>query len=444
MSIVKDSPRATDVVFAERTARLATENAFKVGPHIAAVEAAGKPVVRLNLGEPDFNIPQWIKDEVKHQVDECNNTHYCDPKGILSFRKAIAEKAGELRGLDIDPECVAVFPGAKPSIGFSQMIYCNPGDEVIYPTPGFPIYESFVRYVGATPVPFRLEEETGFEFTAARLEELLTDKTRLIFLNFPSNPTGRVTSKAELEKIAEVIQRKGSPHLRVYSDEIYEHILYDGLEHFSIASLPGMAERTLISSGLSKTFAWTGGRLGYIILPTRREATMFTQYNINFFSCVPPFLQEAGRVALTHPDTPGAVHSMVSTFQQRRDVIWQMLNAIDGVSCLKPQGAFYLFPNVAGALDKLGAIRAFERLPEQIQAHTSPSTLLQMFALYKHGVAVMDRRSFGSLQSQGQHYLRLSIAADLEKLKEGVRRLDPACKDRDGFQNFVREGKHLF
>ena len=425
-------------LYADRIYELGTENAFKIGPHIARLESEGHKVVRLNLGEPDFDIPPFVRDEVKRQLDR-GNTHYCDPKGILPLRKAIAAQMKEMRGLAVSPEQVVVFPGGKPSIGFCQEAYCNPGDEVIYPSPGFPIYESFPRYLGAVPVPLHLDEASNFTFTAAQLEHLITDRTRLIIINFPSNPTGGVATLEQLTAIAETIKRKCSPDVRVYSDEIYENIVFDGLRHISIATVAGMAERTIISSGFSKSFAWTGGRIGYAVFPTEEEADTFKNLNINYFSCVPPYAQEGARVALEHPESKAAVAHMVRTFQQRRDVIVRMLNAIDGIRCQTPGGAFYLFPNIAGVCEKVGAVDAFNRLPAAERRRTSPSTLFQMFLLYGHKVASLDRNSFGRIGAEGQHYLRLSIASELSVLEEGVRRLKAASSDRAGFEQYIRD-----
>ncbi len=423
-------------LFADRIHRIGTENAFKIGPHITKVESAGHKVVRLNLGEPDFDIPPFVRDEVKRQLD-LGNTHYTDPKGILSLRKAIANQMKETRGLDVSPEQVVIFPGGKPSIGFTQQAYCNPGDEVIYPSPGFPIYESFPAYLGAVPVPLHLSEERDFTFSAEQLETLITSKTRVIILNFPSNPTGGVATPEQLRSIADVILRKCGPNVRVYSDEIYEYIVFDGRKHFSIASIPGMRERTIISSGCSKTFAWTGGRIGYAVFPTEEEANVFKNLNINYFSCIPPFTQEGARVAFEHPESKAAIARMVATFQQRRDVIVKKVNEIDGIRCKTPGGAFYLFPNIAGVCEKLGAIEAHHRLPDELRRRSSPSTLFQMFLLYHHHVATLDRNSFGRIGAEGQHYLRISIASELGELEEGVRRLAAAAADKAGFEKFM-------
>jgi aspartate aminotransferase len=421
-------------LFAARNSRIDTENAFKVGPHIVRVEQSSRPVVKLNLGEPDFDLPEHIREEVKRQLD-LGNTHYCDPKGIPSLRKAISDQVNRTRGLRTTADHVVVFPGGKPSIGLAQQVYCDPGDEVIYPSPGFPIYESFIRYVQAIPVPLHLSEESGFTFTPEQLEALITPRTKLIYLNFPSNPTGGVATAQQLEAIAEVVLRKASPEVRVYSDEIYENILFDGLQHASIASLPEMAERTIIASGFSKTYAWTGGRIGYAVFPTVEEANVFKTLNINYFSCVAPYNQEAARLALESPDSPPAIVRMVETFQERRDVIHRQLNEIPGVQCQKPGGAFYLFPNIAGVCESLGLTDA--------SGAESPSGLFQMFALYGHQVAVLDRPSFGQIGADGKHFLRLSTASELGVLEEGVRRLRQASKDVQGLADFLKRRPDL-
>ena len=430
-------------LYADRTHLIGTENAFKIGPHIVRVESQGSPVIKLNLGEPDASAPRWVKDEVIRQIEQ-DNSHYCDPKGILPFRTAIANQINQTRGLNVTPEHVCVFPGGKPSIGFSQQIYCNPGDEIIYPSPGFPIYESFIGYIGAVPIPLHLHAEQNFTFTPEQLEQLITPKTKLIILNFPSNPTGGVASKDQLHAIAEIIMANCSPEVRVYSDEIYENIVFDGQKHFSIASVPGMETRTIISSGMSKSFAWTGGRIGYAVMPTIAEADMFKTLNINYFSCVPPYNQEGSREALENPQSGPWMSAMAKTFEKRRDVILDMLNRIDGVACQKPGGAFYLFPDISGLCQRLGVFDVYRRLRPGVQDATSPATLFQMFALYEHNVAVMDRRSFGAIGAENLHFLRLSIATDLETLKEGVRRIAAAGEDIEGFRKFVDQGDNLY
>ena len=427
-------------LLAKRTGLIGTENAFKVGPYIQQVENAGHPVVKCNLGEPDFPLPSHIRDEVKRQLDD-DNTHYCDPQGLLPLREAIAREMGSRRGLDITPDRVCVFAGAKPPIGFSQQTYCNPGDEVVYPSPGFPIYESFIEYVGAKPVPLHLEEEAGFTFTGADLEPLITTRTKMIILNFPSNPTGGVATAEQLEDIAEVIKRKAPPNIRIYSDEVYENILFDGAAHRSIAAIPGMAEKTIIVSGVSKSFSWTGGRVGWAVLPTTEEAALFKNLNINYISCVPAYNQMGAKLGIESPESLPEIQRMVSAFQDRRDFVVDGLNAVRGVTCHRPKGAFYVFPNIGGLCDELGACHAFESLPKDIQSQTSPATLFQMFLLFKYHVAVMDRRSFGSVGAEGRHFLRVSIATGIDDLKKAVERISVAAEDRNGFARFMKEAK---
>ena len=429
--------------YSELFQRIDSENAFQIGPHITKVESQGDSVIRLNLGEPDFELPEYIAQEVKRQLD-LGNTHYTDPQGVLSFREAIAHHLSQSREISICPDQVVVFPGAKPAIALSQQVYLNPGDEVIYPSPGFPIYESWIRVMNAVPVPMHLKEKHNFSLAADDIEPLITSRTKMIFLNFPSNPTGGIASVHQLEGISEVISRSCSEACRVFSDEIYEDIIFDGQKHASVVRGKGMQDRTIVVSGLSKSFSWTGGRIGFAAFPNLGEARVFRNLVINYFSCVPPFLQVAGALALTSPQKKGAVQRMVKAFQERRDYMVPALNELPGVHCLTPSGAFYVFPNIAGLCDNLGAIEAFEGLPASLQRQTSPATLFQMFALYRHRVAVMDRRSFGKIGSEGKHYLRLSIAASIGSLKEGVCRLGAAAEDQKGFHQFVQAGRNLF
>ena len=280
-----------------------------------------------------------------------------------------------------------------------------------------------------------LNEDANFTYTAEALAEKITDKTKLIYLNFPSNPTGGVATPKLLEEIAGVLLKKCSPDIRIYSDEIYEKIIFDGQKHHSIASVSKMAERTIIASGFSKTFAWTGGRIGYAVFPTIEEAEMFKTLNINYFSCVSPYNQEAAREALENPLSAPAVENMVRTFEKRRDIILDKINQIPGFKCQKPGGAFYLFPNISEVCQNLGLIEYNKNLPEKLQS--SASYLFQMFALYNHQVAVMDCNSFGKIGSENKHFLRLSIAADLPLLEEGVKRLSAAAKDERGLEDFL-------
>ena len=429
-------------LISDRTSLIATENAFKVGPYIVALENAGHKVIKCNLGEPDFPLPAHVRDEVKAQLDK-DNVHYCDPQGILPLRKAVAKYIGEARGLEILAEQVVVLPGGKPPIGLCQQTYCNPGDEIIYPSPGFPIYESFINYVGAVPVPLHLREDLGFSFTGADLEKLITPKTKLIFMNFPSNPTGGVASQEQLEEIAEVIKRKCDPNVRIYSDEIYENILFDGSKNYSIASVEGMQERTIIATGASKSYSWTGGRVGWVVFPSVEEAALFKNLNINYFSCIAPYNQEGARLAIESPLSKLTIAEMNTAFEERRDYVVNALNDMPGVQCQLPKGAFYVFPNIAGVVKNMKIDEAYAALPDDIKKTTSPSTLFQMFLLWNYKVAMMDRKSFGQLGTENMHYLRLSIATGLEDLKIGMERMAEAIADQAGFDQFIKDKEHF-
>ena len=424
-------------LFADRVDRLGTEAAFALGARIAEVEARSGPVIRCNLGQPDFPLPRHIAEAVKRALD-CGLTTYCDPQGIPELRRAIARSVGEVRGLDVDPDRVVVYPGGRPPIGFAHIAYNEAGEEVIYPSPGYPLFESFIPYFRCIPVPVVLREENGFGLTRAELEPLLGERTGMIFLNFPSNPTGGVATREQLEELAELILARTAPNVRVYSDEAYEAITFDGEEHLSIASIPGMEERTIIASAVSKTYAWTGGRVGWAVYPTVEEALVHRRLSINYFASIPPYNQWGAVEALESPESLPSIRTMVEAFQRRRDVVVRMLNRIPGVTCRVPKGAFYAFPNVGVALERLGAIRAHERLPAGLREHTSPATLFQLFLLHEYRVATMDRRSFSQLGSEGQHYLRISTANSETELAEAVRRVGQAVEDTGGFERFLR------
>lgn len=430
-------------LFADRVWRIGTEAAFALGALIRDVEtASGQRVIRCNLGQPDFPLPKHIVEAVKRALDR-GLTTYCDPQGIPELRAAVARSVGDKHGLDIDPARVVIYPGGRPPIGFAHMAYSEAGEEVIYPSPGYPLFESFIPYFRCIPVPAVLREETGFGLTRDDLEPLLTERTGLVFLNFPSNPTGGVATREQLEELSELILERTGSDVRIYSDESYEAITFDGDEHVSIASMPGMEARTIIASGVSKTYAWTGGRVGWAVYPTVEEAEVHRKLGINFFASIPPYNQWGAVEALRSPQSAPAIARMVEAFQRRRDAVVAGLNAIDGVTCQNPKGAFYAFPNVGGVLEKIGALDAYEKLPDDVRAETSPATLFQLFLLYRHRVATMDRRSFSVLGSEGQHYLRLSIANADDELAEAVRRIGDAASDADGFEAFLQSGVRL-
>jgi len=430
-------------LYSKRAGLIDTENAFKIGPQIRGLEEQGKKVVKCNLGEPDFPVPGFVKEEVKRQLD-LDNTHYCDPQGIPSLRKAIAKHFSETRGINATPDRIVVFPGAKPPIGFTQQTYCDPGDEVVYPSPGFPIYESFIHYLEAKPVPIHLQEDKNFALSGEDIQPLLSKKTKMIFLNYPSNPTGGVASSEQLREIAQVIRDRCSEDVRVFSDEVYEHIVFDGNKHHSIISFPGMAKMTILVSGASKSYSWTGGRLGWALFPTAEEAEIFRNVNINYFSCTAAYNQEGARLALESPLSEEAIRRMVDIFQERRDLVVDGLNSAEGIRCQRPKGAFYAFPNVANACNNLGILDAYQSLPADTRKRTSPSTLLQMFLLYEYQVATMDRKSFGRIGTENLHYLRLSFATDTESLRDGIKRIAAAVQDRQGFRQFFEKGEHLY
>jgi len=429
-------------VFASRMGSMGTENAFRISEDVARAQARGVQVIRFTIGEPDFDSAPHINQAGIDSILK-GNTHYTDPAGVRALREATAAHVKKSRGIDVDADEVIILPGAKPAIGYSLMSYVNPGDEVIYPSPGFPIYESWVTYLGGTPVPLILREENGFAFTPEELEKLVTPRTKVLMLCTPSNPTGGVLSQDLLERVAEIVLRKAHPDCRIYSDEIYEHITFDGFQHFSIASVPGMRERTILASGHSKGFAMTGWRLGWCVLPNKREAAMFKQLNINFVSCVPPFIQEAGREAFESPKTRDVVAHMVAEFKRRRDYVVPALNEIEGIRCANPLGAFYVFPNVDGVCGSLGIHDFYDRLSDARKRKTSPATLLMRFLLYYHGIATVDRRSFGVLRSEGQHFVRISYATDMPTIEEGVARIRKGARDADGFRKFTGDEEAL-
>jgi aspartate aminotransferase len=377
--------------------RLGTETAFEVLSRARALERAGRSVVHLEIGEPDFDTPQHVVDAA---VDALRRglTHYTPAPGIPELREAVARAVSRTRGIPVDPSEVVVTPGGKPVMAFTVLALVDPGDEVVYPDPGFPIYESLVRWVGAVPKPVRLREDRAFRPDPEELASLVGPRTKLVILNSPHNPCGSVLSREDLEVVAAACLRQGT---WVLSDEIYSRILYDA-EHHSIASLPGMRERTVILDGFSKTYAMTGWRLGYGVMP-RPVAEAVTRFAVNVYSCPAAFAQVAGIAALEGPQE--SVEAMVAEFRRRRDRVVAGLNAIPGLRCVLPQGAFYAFPNVS-ELDPDG--RAFAD-----------------YLLEEAGVAVLAGTAFGQA---GRGYLRISYATSLENLEEALRRIEAAAR----------------
>lgn len=377
---------------AERMERLGTETAFEVLARARALEAEGREVIHLEIGEPDFPTPPHIVAAAKQALDE-GYTHYVPSPGLPELREAIARHVAATRGIPVDPEEVVVTPGAKPIMFFAALMLCGPGDEVLYPDPGFPIYPSVAAFAGARPVPLRLRPETGFRLDPDELRAKLTDRTRLLILNSPHNPTGAVLTREDVAAIAELMRGR---RLIVLSDEIYREIVYEGHAP-SIASLPGMREQTIILDGFSKTYAMTGWRLGYGVM-ARPLAEAMTRLIVNSVSCTAAMTQRAGLAALTGPQD--AVRAMVAEFRRRRDALVAGLNAIPGVSCHLPGGAFYAFPDIRGT--GLSSAELAERL------------------LREAGVATLAGTAFGP---GGEGFLRLSYAAGLAAIERALERM---------------------
>lgn len=373
--------------------RLGTETAFEVLAKAKKMEAEGKSIIHLEIGEPDFPTPENIK-EAAIKALKAGKTGYCPAPGIPELRKAIAEDAGKRRNIKINPDQVVVTPGAKPIMYFLITALINPGDEVIYPNPGFPIYESVINFVNGKAVPIPLKEEKDFSFDIDEFKALITDRTRLIIINSPQNPTGGILNKPDLEAIAELALARKIP---VLSDEVYLNILYDG-KFESIASIPGMLENTIILDGLSKTYSMTGWRLGYGIMPVQLAEHM-TRLTINSVSCTSHFSQYAAIEAITGPQDE--VHKMVTEFKKRRDIIVAGLNRIKGFSCRKPLGAFYVFPNIKNT--GLG------------------SRVLQNRLLEEAGVAALSGTAFGKY---GDGYLRFSYANSVANINLALERIN--------------------
>ena len=394
-----DSPALPSL--AERMSCLGTETAFSVLAQVNALRAEGRDIISFGLGEPDFNTPAHIKEAAKRALDE-NHTHYGPSSGNPDLRAAIARYIQRTRHIPVSPDEVVVTPGAKPILFDAIMSLINPGDEVIYPNPGYPIYESVIDWVGAKSVPIPLREESQWNFDVHDLRDRITSKTRMIVLNTPGNPTGTLLGLDALRAIADLALRH---NLWVLTDEVYSQIVF-GVEFHSVASFPGMKERTILVDGFSKTYAMTGWRLGYGVM-NRDLARQVANIETNIDSCTCAFSQVAAISALEGPQDES--EAMVRQFQERGRVITELLNHIDGVHCVPPQGAFYVFPNVTGACRKQGFQTANE---------------LQHALLHEAGVAVLPRTCFGRrLEGEDQEYIRLSYAASLEQIREGLRRM---------------------
>jgi aspartate/methionine/tyrosine aminotransferase len=373
------------MTIADSLSRLGTETAFEVLARAKALEAQGKDMIHLQIGEPDFDTPPHIVEAAVQALRD-GYTHYCPAPGIPELREAAASYLSRTRSISVDPARVLVTPGAKPFLFFGVLATCNPGDEVIYPNPGFPIYESVIRWAGATPVPLPLTEEAGFAFTADDLAERLTPKTKLVILNSPANPTGGVVPREVNSEVAKLL---ADHRCYILTDEVYSEMVYDG-EHDSIASHGDLLDRTILLDGFSKTFAMTGWRLGYASVP-KELVEPLTRLFINCHSCTPPASQLAGVAALNGPMDD--VRAMIEEFRARRELVVAGLNDLPGVSCVEPKGAFYAFPNITET-----GLKARD---------------LQNQLLEDAGVAMLAGTAFGEY---GEGYMRVSYANSPENI----------------------------
>ena len=379
--------------------RLGTETAFEVLARARALEAQGKEIVHLEIGEPDFDTPSNIVEAAGTALYE-GYTHYSASAGIPELREAIAECTSETRGVEVRSEQVVVTPGAKPIMFFAILALVEEGDEVLYPNPGFPIYESMINFVGAKPVPLALQEERDFRFDVSQLKDKVSPRSKMIIINSPQNPTGGVLTRADLEEVARVAEEHD---LMVLTDEMYDRIIYEG-EHVSFLSLPGVQDRTILLNGFSKTYAMTGWRLGYGVMP-EELAVHITRLMTNSNSCTATFTQWAGVEALRGPQD--ASYEMVEEFRRRRDVIVPGLNAIEGIRCQNPKGAFYVFPNIEGT--GMNEVEFADYL------------------MVEAGVAVLAGTSFGEY---GKGFVRMSYANSVEKIEKALGNIEAALSKR--------------
>jgi aspartate aminotransferase len=382
------------IKLAENLDRLGDENAFAVLARAAELVAQGRDVINLGIGQPDFPTPPHI---VEAAIKALRDGHhgYTPATGILPLREAVAADIHRRLGVEVDPGHVVIMPGGKPTMFFAVLMFGEPGAEIMYPNPGFPIYESVIKYSGATPVPIALEEANGFAFDAEAVLAQITPKTRLIIINSPANPTGGVTPKAEIDRL--VAGLMDHPQVAILSDEIYSQMLYDGRSHVSLLQYPEIRDRLIMLDGWSKTYAMTGWRLGYAVWP-EQLVDHAIRLCINDHSCVNTATQYAGIAALTGPQD--AVHEMVAAFDERRRIIVSELNQIPGFRCADAAGAFYAFPNIEGT--GLSAREAQDRF------------------LFETGVATIAGTSFGAW---GEGYLRFSYASSIDNIREAIRRI---------------------
>ena len=378
--------------YAKRMSNLGTETAFEVLAKAKKLEAEGKHIIHLEIGEPDFPTPDNISQAAIKSI-QAGDTHYTPSNGILPLRESIARYMSKTRGIEFHPDEVVMTPGGKPIMFYAIIALVDEGDEVIYPNPGFPIYESMIKFMGGKPVPIPLREDKGFAFDPEDLKKLITPKTKLLIINTPQNPTGGILKKEAIEKIAEIIKDKD---IWVLSDEIYSRLIFTG-DHFSISQVPGFKERTIILDGFSKYYAMTGWRAGFGVM-NLELAPMISRLMTNSNSCTNAFVQKGCIEALEGPQD--SVDQMRAEFLARRDIIVEGLNSIPGFSCIVPDGAFYAFPNITKTGYK--------------------SRDLNDHLLYKGNVAALSGTAFGEY---GEGYLRFSYANSRENIKEAIKRI---------------------
>jgi len=383
------------LVMSGRMNQLGTESAFEVLARAAALQRAGRDIINLGIGQPDFPTPPHIVEAAKKALAEGHHG-YTPANGILPLREAVAADLHRRHGVTVSPDRVLVVPGGKVTMFFAMMMLGEAGAEIIYPNPGFPIYESVIKFSGAKPVPMALHEDKGFSFSAEEVLALITPRTRLLIVNSPANPTGGVVPKAEMDKLVAGLVRH--PHVAILSDEIYGEMLYDGQKHVSLLTYPEIADRVILLDGWSKTYAMTGWRMGYGVWP---EALFpfAERLAINDHSCVNAAAQYGGIAALQGPRAP--VEAMVKAFAERRAYIIPALNKLPGLRCANPGGAFYAFPNIEGT---------------GMDSRTFQSRLLD-----EAGIATVSGTSFGEY---GNGYVRFSYAASLEQIKTAIGRID--------------------
>jgi aspartate/methionine/tyrosine aminotransferase len=382
------------LALADRMGQLGTETAFEVLARAKALEAQGRSIVNLGIGQPDFLTPPHIVEAAAKALRDGHHG-YTPANGILPLRQAVAADIRRRLKVEVNPDHVLIVPGGKVTMFFAIMMFGQKGAEILYPNPGFPIYESVIKYSGATPVPIPLLEKNGFAFDADEVLAKITPATRLIIINSPANPTGGVTPRAQIEKLVKGLEKH--PHVALMSDEIYGQMTYDGREHVTLLAYPSIRDRLILLDGWSKTYAMTGWRLGYSVWPANLIEPA-TRLAINCHSCVNAAAQFAGIAALEGPQDD--VHKMVAAFAERRKVIVAELNAIPGISCIEPGGAFYAFPNIG----KSGF----------------SSRQLEAKFLNEAGVATLSGTSFGSY---GEGFLRFSYANSVENIREAMRRI---------------------